>query len=75
MFEERYVELESKITQEPNEILSAAHNLGEDANAAAAHNLAAAATEKAKNTGDMPRSQNSKNEKIKEGDGEIRSSH
>ena len=97
MFEERYAELERKIKQEaesaataqkPNEIESAAHNLGEDAdaaahnlgeeaNAAAAHNLgedanATAAKEKAKKSGDMPSSHNSKNEKIKEGDDEIR---
>ena len=73
--EERYVEHESKIKQEaeaavtaqtPNEIESAvAHNLDEVANAAAAK-------EKAKKTGDMPRSQNYENEKIKDGDDEIR---
>ena len=66
--EERYVEHESKIKQEveaavtaqtPNEIESAvAHNLDEVANAAAAK-------EKAKKTGDMPRSQNYENEKSK----------
>ena len=110
MFEERYVELESKIkqeaesaatTQKPKEIESAAHNLGddanaaaashnlgddadaaahnlgEDANAAAAHNLgedanAPATKEKAKKSRDMQLSQNSKNEKIKERDDEIR---
>ena len=74
MFEERYVEVESKIKQDdesavtgqkPNETKSAAHNLGKDANGAAAK-------EKAKITGDVPRSQNNKNEKIKEGDHEIR---
>ena len=74
MFEERCAELESKIKQEaesaataqkPNEIESAAHNLGEDANATAAK-------EKAKKSGDMPRSHNSKNGKIKKGDDEIR---
>ena len=52
-------------------------NLIEDANAAATRNLgedanAAAAKEKAKKKGDMPRLQNSKHEKIKEGDDEIR---
>ena len=57
--------------------VAATHNLGEDASAAAAHNLgedaniAAATKEKAKKTGDMPRSQNSKNEKINGGDDEI----
>ena len=89
MLEERCDEVESKIKQEgeaaataqkPNEIESAAvmkqaeggivaeaaaaHNLGEDANAAEAK-------EKAKKTGD--RSQNNENEKIKDGDDEIRS--
>ena len=57
--------------------ITAAKNLGEDAHAAAAYNPgedanAAAAKEKAEITGDVPRSQNNKNEKINEGDGEIR---
>ena len=65
---------ESLATLEPAEggvvaEAAAAHNLGDGANeAATAHNLgddanAAATKEKAKKTGDMPRSQNSKNEK------------
>ena len=57
--------------------VAAAHHLNEDANATAACNPgedanAAATKEKAKNTGDMPRSQNNKNDKISEGDDEIR---
>ena len=68
MFEERNVELDSKIKQEAesaanaqksNEIEPVANNLGEDANAAAA----AATKEKEKKTGDMPRSKNSKKRK------------
>ena len=52
---------------------AAAHNVGEDANITAAKNLgedanAAATKEKAKITGDVPRSQNNKKEKINEGD-------
>ena len=55
---------------------AAAHNLGGDAKDSAADNLgedanAAATKEKEKKTGDVPRSQNSKNEKINEGDDDI----
>ena len=56
---------------------AAAHNLGADANITAAKKIhedanAASTKEEAKITGDVPRSQNNKNEKTSEGDYEIR---